>query len=111
MFVLVSAARTAQQMPNINNMRLPPISSNCAFSDRLNFASSCPAVSNCAHTAVQPKSKQGLSQVFFTNTLPGSCRINRFISNPSSATETAEAGKPLRRMRSSMATSSLSTKS
>lgn len=49
--------------------------------------------------------------VFLTNTLPGSCLSSRFISSPKSATETAEAGKPLRRMRSSMDTSSLSTKS
>jgi hypothetical protein len=49
--------------------------------------------------------------VFFTNTLPGNCRSSRFISSPSRATETAEAGKPLRRMMSSMATSSLSIKS
>src|ERR1017187_2833363 len=32
---------------------------------------------------------------FFTNIFPGNCWINRFISRPSSATDTAELGRPL----------------
>jgi len=43
---------------------------------------------------------------FRTNNFPGSCRIIRFISRPSRATDTAEDGNPLRRMTSSMALSS-----
>ncbi len=41
-------------------------------------------------------------QIFLTNSLPGNCRISRFISNPSSATDTVEGGRPLARMISSM---------
>lgn len=32
---------------------------------------------------------------FLTNNFPGNCRTTRFISRLSSATETAEAGRPL----------------
>ena len=35
--------------------------------------------------------------MFFTNNFPANCRINRFISNPSNATDTAEGASPLRR--------------
>ena len=47
------------------------------------------------------------SHVFRTNNFPGSCFTTRFISRPSKATLTAELGKLLRRMTSSMLDSSL----
>jgi len=59
----------------------------------------------------KPKEHRRHGYEFFTNTFPGNCRSSRFISSPSKATETAEAGKPLRRMMSSMPNSSLSSKS
>ena len=40
------------------------------------------------------------------NIFPGSCLTNRFISKLSKATETAEVGRPLLRITSSMETSS-----
>jgi len=49
--------------------------------------------------------------VFFINIFPGNCRISRFISNPSNATDTDDGGNPLRRMMSSMPASSFSIKS
>ena len=45
--------------------------------------------------------------VFLTNNFPGNCFTTRFISRPSNATLTAELGKLLRRMTSSMLDSSL----
>ena len=47
------------------------------------------------------------SHAFRTNNFPGSCLTTRFISRPSNATLTAELGKLLRRMTSSMLDSSL----
>jgi len=47
-------------------------------------------------------------QIFLTKIFPGNCRTNRFISNPNNATLTAELGKPLARMTSSMFDSSVS---
>ena len=44
--------------------------------------------------------------VFRTNNFPGNCLTARFISSPNNATDTAELGRPLRRMTSSMADSS-----
>ena len=46
------------------------------------------------------------SHWFLTNNFPGNWRITRFISRLSRATETAEAGRPLRRITSSMLISS-----
>ena len=48
-------------------------------------------------------------QAFFTNIFPGNCRISRFISRLSSATDTAELGRPLLRITSSMLISSWSS--
>jgi len=39
---------------------------------------------------------------FLTNNFPGNCRITRVISKLGRVTETAEAGRTLRRMTSSM---------
>jgi len=44
---------------------------------------------------------------FFTNSFPGNCFTNRFISRLSRPTDAAEAGRPLLRITSSMPTSSL----
>jgi len=49
----------------------------------------------------------GWFHVLRTNNFPGSCLTTRFISSPSNATLTAELGKLLRRMTSSMLDSSL----
>ena len=48
-----------------------------------------------------------LPHPFFTKIFPGNCRTNRFISSPSSATDTAELGRPLRRITSSVFDSSV----
>lgn len=48
----------------------------------------------------------GRRQPFRTNSFPGNCLMTRFISSPSNATLTAEAGKPLWRMTSSTLVSS-----
>jgi hypothetical protein len=62
----------------------------------------------CSTIAALPRDEVfGLSQVFRTNIFPGNWRISRFISRLSSATDTAELGKPLFRITSSMLISSL----
>ena len=48
---------------------------------------------------------------FRTNIFPGNWRISRFISRLSSATDTAELGRPLLRITSSMLISSWSSAS
>ena len=48
-----------------------------------------------------------LLQLFLKNIFPGNCRISRFISRLSSATDAAELGRPLFRITSSILISSL----
>jgi hypothetical protein len=45
------------------------------------------------------------AQQFFTNSFPGNCFTNRFISKLNNATETAELGRPHLRMTSSVVSS------
>jgi hypothetical protein len=55
------------------------------------------AVSN----GLKPRA-QGFAQTFRTNSFPGDCFMNRFISKPSKATLTVGLGRSLARMTSSM---------
>ena len=63
--------------------------------------------SGCA-AAPQQSQYKTKSQVFLTKSLPGNCRMSRFISRLRSATDTAELGRPLLRITSSILTSSWS---
>ena len=126
--------KTCDYAPERRVMRaIPPLASspNRGFSWRQQPSASCgklPANRIWAHIASEEgprnRSRQtdpsssnsqrrlptyevpGPFQRFRTNNFPGSCRIIRFISKPSRATDTAEDGNPLRRMTSSMALSS-----
>ena len=81
----------------------------------LERAEPAPHLGNCAvmntdwkqPILVKSRDRHG-RQAFFTNIFPGNCLINRFISRLSSATDTAELGRPLLRITSSMLISSWS---